>query len=167
MAPFADSNNPLAAGNEQPRYGGAYLVYASTKTTLPIVGQIVCLKAWTTVATKGDWTGATPPVLAKAIKCPDATGKRMIGVCVGGSTLTTNPVATGTVMVCSEGIAQVNILGATTANHQVIITTAHAGNGKDSTTPVAGKTLGVILQTKATATTPKHNHLITCYIHKT
>ena len=164
--PFQDSANPLGAGNEQPRYGGAILNFAATKTTLPTVGMIVMLKAWTTQATLGDWTGATPPPLAYAIKCPDNAGARIHGVCVGGSTLGTNPVKGGLVMVQTEGIAQVQMFGATTAFHSIIITTAHPGNGKDSATPVAGKTLGLLLQTRATATTPHHNHLITACIQK-
>ena len=163
--PFQDSANPLGAGNEQPRYGGAILTFAATKTTLPTVGMIVMLKAWTTAATLGDWTGATPPPLAYAVKCVDSAGTRMIGVCVGGSTLGTNPVAKGTVMVQTEGIAQVRFFHNSTANHSVIINTAHNGLGKTSATPVAGKTLGVILQTKTIGTVAA-GVPVTCYIHK-
>ena len=163
--PWADSNNPLGAGNEQPRYGGGILVYAVTPTTIPKVGNVVALKAFTTHATLGDWTGATPPVLACAVKCPDNAGARIHGVCVGGPTLGTNPVAHGTVMVQTEGIAQVLFFASTTQYHSAIINTAHNGLAKDSATPVAGKTLGIILQTKTIATVTA-GVPVTCYIHK-
>ena len=163
--PFQDSANPLGAGNEQPRYGGAILTFAATKTTLPTVGMIVMLKAWTTAATLGDWTGATPPPLAYAVKCVDSAGTRIHGVCVGGSTLGTNPVAHGTVMVQTEGIAQVLFFASTTQYHSAIINTAHNGLAKDSATPVAGKTLGLILQTKTIATVTA-GVLVTCCIQK-
>jgi hypothetical protein len=166
--PWQDSANPLGAGNEQGRYGQAIWIFAATKTTLPVVGNIVAVKSpYTPPATPGD-TNQTTVTLAYAIKCPDNAGARMIGVCVGGSTLGTNPVAGGMVMVCVEGIAQVLFYKTTTAtvNHSVIINTAHAGLGKDSATPVAGKTLGTILETVAVGThTPPHK--VPVYVHKT
>lgn len=162
--PFADSNNALGAGNEKPRYGGAILIYAATKTTLPKVGSIVALKPFTIPSPNDDWTG-TAPTLAYAIKCPDSAGGRMIGVCVGGAIGGTTPVAGGTVMVQSEGIANVLFFASTTAEHYAIINTAHNGLGKDSSTVVAGSTLGVILQTK-TITTVVAGSPVTCYIHK-
>jgi hypothetical protein len=164
MSPFADSNNPLGAGNEKPRYGGAILIYAATNTTLPVVGSIVALKPFTIPATNADWTSSAP-TLAKAIKCPDNAGLRMIGVCVGGSIGGTNPVKTGTVMVLTEGIASVLMFASTTAGHVIIINTAHAGVGKDSATATVGQTLGVLLQTK-TITTVAAGVAVTAYIHK-
>ena len=165
MPPFADSNNPLGAGNEKPRYGGAILIYAATKTTLPKVGHIVALKPYQIASPNDDWT-TTAPTLAYAIKCPDNAGGRMIGVCVGGATGGSTPVATGTVMVLTEGLANVLMFGATTAEHYVIITTAHAGNGKDAAAVTAGVTLGIILHTQATTATPHVTHLVTVYVHK-
>jgi hypothetical protein len=163
--PFNDSNNPLGAGNEKPRYGGLILVYAVTNTTIPKVGNIVCLKTPVTIpATNADWT-STAPTLVKAIKCPDNAGVRMIGVCVGGPTGGTTPVKTGTVMVLMEGIANVLMFATTTLAHSVIINTAHAGIGKDTATPVAGKTLGVILKA-VTITTVVAGVLVPVYVHK-
>lgn len=165
MSPFADSNNPLGAGNEKPRYGGAILIYASTPTgtTLPVVGNIVCLKPFTIPTTNADWTAAAP-TLAQVIKCPTAGGLRIIGVCVGGSIGGTNPVAGGPIMVLTEGIANVLMFATTTAGHVIIINTAHAGIGKDSSTVTAGATLGIVLQTK-TITTVAAGVAVTAYIH--
>ena len=181
MSPFTDSNNPVGAGNEQPRYGQSIRVYAVTKTltpttvTLPVVGDIVVLTPWTTAATVGDW-GGTRPTLAEAVKCPAASSNAIIGVCVGGTALGTNPAIGGVVMVCEEGIAQV-LFGAgitvttttlpigTTAGHWVLASTTVAGQAKDDATAVLGRTVGTILETKP-ITTATVTVLVTCYIHK-
>jgi len=151
--PWVDSTNALAAGNESPRYAQGIQIYAATATTLPVVGSICIVKTPYTQSTGGD-TNAGPAVVLHAVKCPAAGSKEIVGVCVGGSSLGTDPVAGGMVMVCTTGVATVLFQVTATAGDQCIATTAHAGKGKSAATPTLGKTVGVILQTKDAVTPP-------------
>lgn len=149
--PFQDSANPLGAGNEQASIGGPILIYAVTPTTIPVVGDLVQAKAYTPPTTPGDTnsppvaTVPKPPFVAKLSKTGSFAG---IGVCVGGASLGSTPVAGGVAMIKIGGPATVIFAASTTYGHVCIVSTATAGVGKDSATATLGKTYGTILQTK-------------------
>lgn len=85
----------LGAGNEQPTNGGGIINYAATPSTVPLVGELVVAAAYTPPTVPGD--GFTTPPYVK--RCPAAGSFAGIGVCVGGSSLGSKPVAGGICMV--------------------------------------------------------------------
>ncbi len=149
------SANALATANEQPYNGGLIIEYAVTPTTIPLVGELIQLKSYTP-GTPGDGLH-TPPYVQRAAAAGNFLG---IGACVGGSSLVTNPVKGGLVMVQVEGPCLVLFKGHSVTHDSIIVSTAAAGKAKLSATPVLGKTFGKILQTVTTTTT-----LVYCYIH--
>ena len=154
--PWNPSYNPLGAGNEQPTNGGGIINYAATPSTVPLVGELVVAAAYTPPTVPGD--GFTTPPYVK--RCPAAGSFAGIGVCVGGSSLGSKPVAGGICMVQVEGPALVFFKAHAVAGDLLIVSTAALGKGKASATVVAGKTFGFILQ--ATTATTK---LAYCYVH--
>jgi hypothetical protein len=153
--PWNPSYNPRGAGNEQPTIGGGVLVYAPTPTTVPLIGELVVAANYTP---SGQGDGHYTPPYVK--RCPAGGSFAGIGVCVGGTSLGTKPVAGGLCMVQVEGPATVLFKGHATAGQLLIVSTAALGKGKSSATVVAGKTFGFILQ--STTTTTKFAY---CYIH--
>jgi hypothetical protein len=163
MSPFQDSANPLGAGNETPRIGGAILIWAcDPAVTAPLVGDLVELEAYTPVSPPGD-SGATAPTGPYVRTTETTVNFRIVGVCVGGTTLGTNPVAGGLCMVVLEGPALINMDNTTTVNHLVVASATTAGKGHDAAAAVLGQTIAVVLQavTISSGTSPVY-----CYVHK-
>lgn len=163
--PFLDASNPLAAGNETPRYEQAIMTFGVTNTTLPGIGTLVQVKApYTPPSTTLDWpTASAAPAILRGIKAATAGNFYGVGVCIGGATLGTAPVKGGTIMVCAMGYALVRFKATTTAGHVVIVSTSTAGNAKTAATATLGKTYGVVLKA---VTISAGTALVPCFIEK-